>query len=280
MIYRRHPEIESDYLLEDLERDPNSDPARLNGMVIVGETGETLGYALGGGGPLNDDYNNDGHADLLIGCADAVTARGAKSGEVFILFGGRNLLNPIGGSTIAELRAAGDGMLIIGANPGDRTGTTVANAGDFNADNIPDILIAAPNASPQFDSDDDGNPDTIGLDLDGDNVADDLDQDGTPDDLTGAGLVYVVFGGEHLTGTISLDLIGTEYLPGVTIVGRKAGDALGGGLTQNGLLSNGVSPAGDLDGDGRADLMISSILADPEGKTDAGEVYLIYGFRP
>ena len=41
-----------------------------------------------------------------------------------------------------------------------------------------------------------------------------------------------------------------------------------------------MAPAGDVDGDGRADLMVSSILADPEGKTNAGEVYLIYGFQP
>ena len=55
---------------------------------------------------------------------------------------------------------------------------------------------------------------------------------------------------------------------------------LGGGLTQNGLLSRGVSSAGDVDCDGPCDIMISSVLADPEGKTDAGEVYLIYGFQP
>ncbi len=108
----------------------------------------------------------------------------------------------------------------------------------------------------------------------------DLNLDGLPDDLTGAGLVYVVFGGKHLTGTISLGQIGTDNLPGVIFVGRKAGDALGGGLTQGGLLSQGLSPAGDVDGDGRADIMLSSVLADPEGKTNAGEVYLIYGFRP
>jgi hypothetical protein len=55
---------------------------------------------------------------------------------------------------------------------------------------------------------------------------------------------------------------------------------MGGGLTQNNLASRGVASAGDVDGDGRADLMLSSVLASPEGKTNAGEVYLIYGIRP
>ncbi|HSW45165.1 MAG TPA: hypothetical protein VLM89_06300, partial [Phycisphaerae bacterium] len=280
VIYRRQSEVEGDYLLEDLARDPATDPNRLNGLMIIGEEGENIGRSMAGGGPLNDDYNNDGYADVLIGSPDAQTAGGPRSGEVFILFGGRNLLNPQGGITLAQLRDRGDGMLLIGERQGDQVGMTLANAGDVNGDRIPDILVAAPGASPYFDSNGDGVPDTIGLDLNGDRIADDLNLDGVGDNLAGAGVVYVVYGGSHLTGTIPLSKIGTAYLPGFIITGRKAGDGLGGGLTQNGLLSRGVSPAGDLDGDGLADLLVSSILADPEGKTDAGEVYLIYGFRP
>jgi hypothetical protein len=287
VIYRRQPEIEGDYLLDKLQLDPTH-IERLNGLMIVGEPGENLGTSVGGGGAFNDDFNDDGFADALIGSPRAFTAAGAASGQVFILFGGRNLLNPAGGSTIAQLRDAGDGMLLTGAHAGDMTGMTVANAGDVNGDTIPDILIAAPDASPRFDSNGDGIADTIGLDLNGDGVPDDLDGDGTPDDMTHAGLVYVVFGGAHLTGTIGLNLIGTPDLPGLVIVGRKGGDFMGGGYTQpsnpnvpdSGLLARGVASAGDLDRDGRADLLIGSILADPEGKENAGEVYLIYGLTP
>ena len=67
--------------------------------------------------------------------------------------------------------------------------------------------------------------------------------------------------------------------PGV-LIGRKGGDRMGGGLTQSGLLSRGINTAGDVDGDGQADIFASSVLASPEGKTDAGEVYLMYGFAP
>ncbi|NLX21703.1 MAG: hypothetical protein GXY55_08530 [Phycisphaerae bacterium] len=287
VIYRRQPEIESNYLLEDLGRDPYTDPDRLVGVTIVGQEGENIGSVLYGGGSLSDDYNNDGFPDLLIGCDTATTAGGIRSGEVFILFGGRTtLLSPAGGTTLNELRDAGHGMMLIGANAGDMAGAAVTSAGDFNGDNIPDMLVSAPNASPSFrfvsgtDGAEDANGDAAGLDLDGDGYADDLNLDGQPDDLTGCGLVYVVFGGSHLTGTISLDQIGTPYLPGVSFIGRAAGNALGGGVTLSGLQSRGVSAAGDVDGDGRADIMISSILASPDGKTEAGEVYLIYGFKP
>lgn len=281
VIYRRQPEIEADYLLERIQLDP-SNLNRLNGLMILGRPGERLGTAIAGVGPrpteLKDDYNADGYPDVLIGSPKVASGGRFEAGEAFILFGGEKLLSPAGGATIPQLRDQGHGMVLAGAQAYGHAGTTVASAGDINRDGIADMLIAAPDASPMFDSDGDGRVDTIGMDLDGDRMPDDLNGDGTPDDMTGAGLVYVVFGGRHLTGTIGLDQIGTENLPGFVIVGRKAGDHLGGGLTQNGLLSRGLSSAGDLDGDGFDDLMVSSVLADPDGKTDAGEVYVIYGF--
>jgi len=282
VIFRRHPELEADYLLERLQLDPN-DLNRLVGLMILGRRGEQLGSTLAGGGALDeesDDFNDDGFPDLVIGSPYATPGTGYHAGEAFILFGDRqSWVTPPGGSTIPELVAADRGMVISGEFAGDEVGTTVAHAGDVNGDGIPDLLVSAPNASPRFDSDGDGVRDTIGLDLDGDWAADDLDQDGAPDDLEGAGLVYVVFGGEHLRGTISLKEIGTKLLPGIVIVGRSAGDHLGGGLTQNGRQARGLSSAGDMDNDGKHDLLISSVLADPDNKTDAGEVYLIYGFE-
>jgi hypothetical protein len=38
-----------------------------------------------------------------------------------------------------------------------------------------------------------------------------------------------------------------------------------------------VNKLGDIDGDGRADLAISSIKSQPLGRIDAGGVYVFYG---
>lgn len=312
LLYRRQPELEHDYLLERLQLPP-SDKNRLTGLFIIGERGENLGTALAATGPaeLNDDFNNDGFADLLIGSPNATPAAGFEAGQAFILFGGKTILNNGGGVTLAQLRANNSGMLLTGAQGGDRAGEVVANAGDVNGDGVADLMIAAPNATvpdlkfrnPGQDSlrslrvsfqyvDGEGVTQTgIGIDRNGDGKADplndnnELDVNGNiiydaDDDLTDAGVVYVVFGGAHLKGTIKLDEIGTKALPGFVLVGRASGDELGAGLTQNNYLSRGLNRAGDLDGDGREDLMVSSILADPDGKTSAGEIYVVYGFAP
>jgi len=276
VIYRRQPEIEANYLLERLQID-TGDLNRINGLMIIGREGENLGTALAGGGPRSD-FNDDGEDDLIVGSPQATPGARFHAGEVFILFGGRNLLSPAQGVTIPELRDSGDGMVLAGEFANDQAGTTVANAGDVNRDGVADILIAAPYASPRYDSDGDGDLDAVGLDLNGDRTADDLDEDGVPDDMTQAGMVYVVFGGEHLSGTIELDQIGTSRLPGFVLVGRRGGDQMGGGEVQNGLLSRWINTAGDIDGDGYEDVFISSVQADPQGLTDAGEVYLMYGF--
>jgi len=169
---------------------------------------------------------------------------------------------------------SGRATILVGANDGDLAGFNVAAAGDVDGDGKDDLLIAAPGASPRLP---DGT--TIGLDFNGDGKPDDLTNSGYATDLTGAGIVYVVLGSNSLIGRVKLADIGKASLRGVALVGRSAGDALGGGIDAlgMGIRSRGLSAAGDVDADKKGDILIGAMMASPNGKTRAGEAYLIYG---
>ena len=107
-------------------------------------------------------------------------------------------------------------------------------------------------------------------DLNGDGIEDlvvgALGADGPSEARSSAGEVYIIFGGASVGGT--RDVGGTSgTTPDVRIYAASAGD----GVTQPRI--------GDVNGDGIADLVLVSATADgpSESRTDAGEVYIIYG---
>ena len=81
-----------------------------------------------------------------------------------------------------------------------------------------------------------------------------------------AGESYVVFGSLSGFGS-SFDLSSLDGTNGFAINGIGAGDSFG--------VS--VSNAGDINGDGLDDLIIGASGADPNGNSDAGESYVVFG---
>ncbi len=273
------------------------------GVQINGNVGDALGTVV----PSGVDFNADGFTDAVFGNPGSTAGGiGANTGQVILFYGGPQRASPAGGWDLDDIAygpgeaAPGDpnkalGVVFNGISAGDEAGAAAAAAGDFDGDGVGDLVIAAPSATPQFDSDGDGTLDTNGIDLDGDGVKDDVNGDGVVDagdDLTNAGVVYLIYGQRNkapgtlkpLTGYISLADVITGDVPGVVFVGKASGDALGGGMTFDGVnpgvRARGFSTAGDVDGDGRDDILISSVSASPLGNTNAGEVYLIYGAEP
>ncbi len=104
-----------------------------------------------------------------------------------------------------------------------------------------------------------------GGDVNGDGIGDLIIADSTAN--SNAGICYVVFGKKDDTNT-NMNLVSrpTGIDTGFRITGAAAGDELGA-----------VSTAGDINGDGVGDLVLSAWKADPPSRFNAGIVYVMFG---
>ena len=279
------------------------------GITIYGSgASDQLGLSVSGAG----DVNGDGFADVILGAGYADTTTSpirSTGGESYVIFGGTALP-----ATIDLAVPASTFITILGVQGGDLAGYTVGGGGDVNGDGFDDLLINAPGgdgpgANTRLTAGDSyvvfgsvSLPATIdlltlgtaGITIFGADVGDaavdvntggfistagDLNADGYDDLIIGkeradaasnakltAGESIVIFGGPNLPSTIDLLTLGSA---GITIFGAGAAD-------NNGVS---VSSAGDVNGDGFADLLTGAFLADGNNnlRSASGESYLIYG---
>ena len=196
------------------------------------------------------DVNGDGLADVAV-AAPSDDARGRRdAGAVYVLFGGA----PLGRVDVSKA----PGFRIDGPKQGTRrplpvfqpdgppegamAGSAVSGAGDVNGDGLADLVVGAPFAGRR--------------------------------ERSFSGSAYVVFG-KASTTNIDLAALGT---------GGDRIDGAGGGTPPNPPTDSGtlgdqagysVAGAGDLTGDGRADVLVAAPGADNNGRSDSGSAYLV-----
>lgn len=230
---------------------PSNDLSTTDGMPPPGviaiygpQSGGRMGIWIDEG-----DVDGDGFADIVIGSDQINAGAGQHVGGAYIVFGASNL------PPVIDLASPPSGVRtarITGQGQEEHWGAAL-QIGDLNNDGIGDIIIGGSifrdSGSYVTPNDQDSGHNNFGASLPG---------------RPGCGAAYVIYGQQNWPANIDLR---TPPPSATHVIGAHAFDLLGSQVH-----------SGDLNGDGRNDLVLGALQAiAPDNKGKTGAVYVIYG---
>jgi hypothetical protein len=254
--------------------DPSSgSPFNLDSKAAAIYTGEDTDNYAGDSVAGAGDVNGDGYADLLIGAYGYSN----RTGRAYLV---------LGSSSPSSIGLGSADAIYTGQGVSNYAGSSVAGAGDVNGDGYDDVLIGAPYY------DDGGNqyagraylvlgsssPSSIGLGSANATYIGESGSNFAGDSVAGAGDVNGDGYADLLIGAYGYSSdIGRAYLvlgyKTVSSIGLGDADAIYTGEDTDNYAGNGVAGAGDVNGDGYADLLIGA-----DGYSSyTGRAYLVLG---
>jgi Ca2+-binding RTX toxin-like protein len=254
-----------------------------NGFKMTGTAGDGLGVSVA----MAPDMNGDGKGEVVVGAFGA-----NNKGAAYVVFGTAST------STVDVNALGSGGFRIDGASNNDGAGSVVAAGPDMTGDGVGDVLVGSPGVKfsnrptsgavyvvPGKSSA--ANVDLaacsvcteIGGQASSDQlprslaVAGDMNGDGLGEAVVGtdfadneggsSGSAWVVFG-KSSPATVDLAALGTG---GFRIDGEKASDQ----------AARSLGAPGDVNGDGKADVIVGALFADARGRDGSGSAYVVYG---
>ena len=221
------------------------------------ETGASFGRSVGTAG----DINGDGYSDIIIG-APCNEYHSRRTGNVYVFHGSASGLGDNGTPGNADWVAQGDQLIAF-------FGDSVATAGDVNGDGYSDIIVGAP----YYDSPESNEGKVFayygsatGLGSNGTPSNADWSEDGydltnlyfgdsvsTAGDINGDGYSDVVIGGPGYNVNRGIASVYLGSSGGISTFHRYYY-----GAQELDLVGESVGTAGDINGDGYADIIIGS----------------------
>jgi glycosylphosphatidylinositol phospholipase D len=195
------------------------------------------------------DVNGDGFDDVVVGAGSASQrgqnhVQGDAWGVIYVIYGSASPA-PVNLTNAVDAGLGSRGFSINGSAAGECLGEAVAGAGDVNSDGLDDLVVGLKRRSP-----------------------------GSPP-RPYAGTSYVIYGSAATPSP--MDLAQPLGSRGITVMGAKGDPNPQGNSGDRSGAS--VAGAGDFNGDGRDDVLVGAIDANPDPtRGGAGVTYVVYGF--